>query len=104
MRLIHCADLHLDSAMTTHLSPDKTKERKNELLGTYLRMIDYAKANGINAVLIAGDMFDKKAVSKTTLETVYGSIVNNSEIDFYYLKGNHDSAFSFLLTERFLRT
>ena len=93
MRLIHCADLHLDSAMTTHLSPDKTKERKNELLGTYLRMIDYAKDNGINAILIAGDMFDKKAVSKTTLETVYGSIVNSREIDFYYLKGNHDSAF-----------
>ena len=93
MRLIHCADLHLDSAMTTHLSPDKTKERKNELVGTYLRMIDYAKENGVDAILIAGDMFDKKAVSKTTCETVYGSIVNNNEIDFYYLKGNHDSAF-----------
>ena len=93
MRLIHCADLHLDSAMTTHLSPDKAKERKNELLDTYLRMVDYAKENGVDIILIAGDMFDKKAVSKTTRETVYSTIVNNSEIDFYYLKGNHDSAF-----------
>ena len=93
MKLIHCADLHLDSAMTTHLSPDKAKERKNELLDTYLRMVGYAKENGVGAILIAGDMFDKKAVSKTARETVYSSLVNNSDINFYYLKGNHDSAF-----------
>lgn len=93
MKLIHCADLHLDSAMTTHLSPDKAKERKSELLATYLRMIDYAKGHDVKAIIIAGDLFDKKAVNKTTLETVYRSIVDNDEIDFYYLRGNHDTAF-----------
>ena len=30
MKLIHCADLHLDSSMTTHLTKEKAKERKLE--------------------------------------------------------------------------
>ena len=27
MRILHCADLHLDAKMTTHLSKEKAKER-----------------------------------------------------------------------------
>ena len=43
MRFIHCADLHLDSKMTSNLSREQAKERKMEILRTYSRMIDYAK-------------------------------------------------------------
>ena len=35
MKLIHCADLHLDSSMTTHLTKEKAKERKAELLASF---------------------------------------------------------------------
>ena len=45
MRFIHCADLHLDSKMTSNLSREQAKERKMEILRTYSRMIDYAKEN-----------------------------------------------------------
>lgn len=29
MKIIHCADLHLDSKMTSNLSKEQAKERKN---------------------------------------------------------------------------
>ena len=35
IRIIHCADLHLDSKMTAHLSSEKARERKAELLNTF---------------------------------------------------------------------
>lgn len=91
MKIIHCADLHLDSKMTANLSKEQAKERKNEILRTFTRMVDYAKKNKVKAILIAGDMFDTRNVSAMVRNTVYDMMVQNPEIDFLYLKGNHDS-------------
>lgn len=91
MKLIHCADLHLDSMMNTHFSGTKAKERKNELLETFRRMVVFAVDNGVKAIIIAGDLFDRKNISATARNTVIYEITNNPQIDFYYLKGNHDA-------------
>lgn len=91
MKLIHCADLHLDSKMNANLERDKAKERKGEILHTFERMVDYAAAHKIAAILIAGDMFDTKNISATARSTVLYSIQNHPQITFYYLKGNHDN-------------
>lgn len=90
MRIIHCADLHLDSKMTSNLDRMRAKERKAELLGTFCRMVDYAKMHDVSAILIAGDMFDTGSISALTRNTVRDTITANKDIDFYYLKGNHD--------------
>lgn len=91
MKIIHCADLHLDSAVNTHFSGVKAKERKNELLETFRRMVAYAVDNDVTAIIIAGDLFDRKNISATARNTVIYEINNNPQIDFYYLKGNHDA-------------
>ena len=90
MKMIHCADLHLDSKLNANLSKEKAKERRLELLDTFSRLVGYAAENDIKAVLIAGDLFDRKTVSATARNTVYGMIRSNPQICFYYLKGNHD--------------
>lgn len=90
MKMIHCADLHLDSNMESNLGKDKAKERKAELLYTFERMIDYAVDNDVQAILIAGDMFDTKTISAIARNTVLKAITGNPDIRFYYLKGNHD--------------
>lgn len=91
MKIIHCADLHLDSKMTSNLSKEQAKERKNEILRTFTRMVDYAKKNNVKVILIAGDLFDTRNVSAMVRNTVRDVIEQNEEIDFLYLKGNHDS-------------
>ncbi len=91
MKMIHCADLHLDAKMSANLTPEKAKERKRELLMTYQGMVSYAGSQGIGNILIAGDLFDTKQVTATTRNEVYQSIVGHPEIRFYYLKGNHDA-------------
>lgn len=92
MKLIHCADLHLDSNMNSYLSDTKAKERKSELLETFRRMVEYALANDVAGIIIAGDLFDKKNISATARNAVMHEIVNNPELDFYYLRGNHDES------------
>lgn len=90
MKIIHCADLHLDSQMTSNLTREKAKERKAELLVTFQRMVAYARENGVEAIIIAGDMFDSHIINTTTRNAVAEAITHNSAITFYYLKGNHD--------------
>ena len=91
MKIIHCADLHLDSKMTANLTKEQAKERKIEILRTFTRMVDYAKKNNVKAILIAGDLFDTRNVSAMARNTVYDVICQSPEIDFLYLKGNHDN-------------
>ncbi len=90
MKLIHCADLHLDSKMNRYLTPEKSKERNTELLYTFRRMIQYAKVQQVNGILIAGDLFDTGKVSATTKQVILSAIREQGQMDFYYLKGNHD--------------
>ena len=90
MKIIHCADLHLDSKMESNLDKEQASLRRIELVETYERMVKYAKDNGVRAILIAGDLFDKSHIRKDVKRRVVEQILDAPEIDFYYLKGNHD--------------
>ncbi len=91
MKIIHCADLHLDSKMTANLTPEQARERQAELLNTFKKMIAYARGTQVKAIIIAGDLYDKKSISKAAKNVFYDAIIENPEIDFYYLQGNHDA-------------
>ena len=41
MKIIHCADIHLDSKMSANLTKEKARERKTELLTTFQNMVAY---------------------------------------------------------------
>ena len=90
MKLIHCADLHLDSRMETHMSSEQAKRRRGEILQTFTRIADYAKENDVAAVLIAGDLFDSGVGSGKARRIVLDTIAAHPETLFYYLSGNHD--------------
>ena len=92
MKIIHCSDLHLDSKMQSNLSKEQAKERRNEILITFQKMVQYAKEKGVKVILIAGDLFDKNKISVKAKNIVKDAIINTPEIDFLYLKGNHDEA------------
>ena len=91
MKIIHCADLHLDSKMNSNFDKIKSKERKSEILRTFERMVEYASAQEVQAILIAGDMFDTRNISASVRNTVLFSITSHPLITFYYLRGNHDT-------------
>ena len=91
MKIIHCADLHLDSKMNSNFDRIKAKERKGEILHTFERMVEYASEQGVDAILIAGDLFDTRNISASVRNTVLFSIKDHPLITFYYLRGNHDA-------------
>ena len=90
MKIIHCADIHLDSKMESNLSRRQAAERNVEIRETFCKMVTYAAENGVEVILIAGDLFDTKRVSSTSIGCILDLVAQNPKIDFLYLKGNHD--------------
>ncbi len=91
MKIIHCADLHLDSKLETNLDRAKAKIRRAELVRSFERLVDYATKNGVRLVIVAGDLFDHNSVTKGTAQTVASVIAAADGVDFLVLSGNHDS-------------
>ena len=91
MKIIHCADIHLDSKLSAHLDTDQAKEKRQDMLKAFLSMIKYAEKNSVNSVIIAGDLYDNKKISSEAKSKILDSINIHPDITFYYLKGNHDS-------------
>ncbi len=48
MKVIHCADIHLDSSLNTNLSSTKATIRNNEILQSFERLTIYAKENDVD--------------------------------------------------------
>ena len=92
MKIIHCADIHLDSPMESRLSKEKSKKRKIELIENFKEMVEYAQSEEIGIIIIAGDLFDdtKNTMSKMTKRYIINIIRENANIEFIYVRGNHD--------------
>lgn len=91
MKIIHTADLHLDSRLETNMDSTKAKNRRKELVTAFERVVDYAKSSGVRLFIIAGDMFDSKKVTEATVTTIASIIESAKDVDFLVLSGNHDS-------------
>ena len=92
MKLIHCADIHLDSRMETHLTSEQASIRNTEIIRSFIRMTEYAEKNDIRAVIIAGDMFDGERIRERTVNEIVSAMRRTPDIDYLYLAGNHDEA------------
>lgn len=104
MKIIHCADIHLGSAMDLRFPPEKAEERRRELRAAFSSLAEYAKSNGVAAVIIAGDLFDSGRPLKRDKEFFYGVVKNNPQTDFLYLRGNHDEQQSYTEAPQNLKT
>ncbi len=90
VKFIHTADIHLGSAMNK-FPKEIADKRKAELRDTFKRLVDYAREN-VRAVILAGDVFDSDAPFKKDKDDFYSIVKSAPQVDFLYLRGNHDSA------------
>lgn len=90
MKFIHCADLHLDSPLTSRLSPKKADKVKAESFSAFEKLVSSAKECGAKAIVIAGDLFDGNFVSPAILNRLKQVVSLASQITFIFVYGNHD--------------
>lgn len=92
MKIIHCADIHLGSKIDSKFPKEISEERKREVRNSFSRMVDYAKKNGVSVILLSGDVFDRDIPYKKDKDFFFSVVKENPDVDFLYLRGNHDSA------------
>ena len=90
MKIIHCADLHIDSRKFQKFSAKKREIKRSQLLQNFVDLVDFAKKNRVDAVLLCGDIFDDKKPLKRSLKVVQDTILAHKNIKFFYIWGNHD--------------
>lgn len=92
MKLIHTADLHLGSPLTSRLPESKRRQRRRELLSNLSRLTERARELGVSAIIISGDLFDSQTVSEGARSAFLGAVSASPDIEFFCLGGNHDGA------------
>ncbi|MBQ9728742.1 MAG: metallophosphoesterase [Clostridia bacterium] len=89
MKIIHTGDVHLGSSMLA-LPTEKAKIRRVEIADTFRKLTVYAKESGVDAVLIAGDLFDGEKVSRAVVDETLATIRAAAPVRFFCVFGNHD--------------
>ncbi len=86
MIIIHTADIHLGSRAKSKYPKEIANQRRQEIRETFSKLVSFAKDNELNNILLAGEYF------YSDHGFFYSIIYKNPDINFFYLKGNHDLA------------
>lgn len=102
MRLIHLADLHIGKMVHEFSMLDDQKYVLNEVVSELDRL--HQEGKPIDAVLIAGDVFDRSVPSADAL-AVFDEFLNQlarQNLPVYIISGNHDSAERLAFGQQFM--
>ena len=88
MKLLHAADFHLDSPLSG-LSPDKSAQRRRELRKVPARLAELARSEGVDLVLLPGDLLDGDRVHPETLHALVQAL-EEMAVPVFIAPGNHD--------------
>lgn len=88
VKIVHAADFHLDSAFGA-LSAEQARQRRRESRELLTRLSNYVNQNGVDLVLLAGDLFDSDTTYRETLEAL-SEALGAMQARVFIAPGNHD--------------
>lgn len=89
MRLVHFADLHLDTPFRW-ASQDVSREWRNSLRQTLLRLCAYAVEVGADALTCGGDLYEQDRFTPDTAEFLRSTFADLDPLPVFLAPGNHD--------------
>jgi len=91
VKILHIADVHLDSPFTL-FSVGEAEKRRMELRAAFSSAVMFAKDNGVQLCLIAGDLFDSEYITADGAEFIASTVKRCPNCMFFVAPGNHDPA------------
>ena len=88
IKLIHAADLHLDSPFAG-LRPEQARQRRDEQRALLTRLADECNTRDCQLLLLAGDLFDGAHVYRDTVEALIEAL-GACRARVFIAPGNHD--------------
>lgn len=91
VRFIHTADVHLDTSFSGSGFPSRLGDRKREAIrGTFRRILEDARLQNVDFVLIGGDLFESERITPDTVEFLKHQFEALQGIRVFIAPGNHD--------------
>lgn len=88
LRLLHCADLHLNRPFAGLTDPVKGAEARSEQLDMFAEIISLARDTDV--LLIAGDLFDRNEFDLSLLTFIREKFASIPHVKIFISPGNHD--------------
>src|SRR5690349_6118431 len=88
MKLLHLADIHLDRAFPT-APPGVGERRRGELRDGFARALEIGVARGVDAICIAGDVYEHETVREDTAAFLRDRLAA-ARVPVLVAPGNHD--------------
>ena len=89
MKLLHIADIHLDRVFHRAESRPAAARRRGELRDALARALALGKERGVDAVCIAGDVYEHEYVSEDTISFLRDAFTG-AGVPVLVAPGNHD--------------
>jgi len=91
IRFIHTSDIHLDTSFSGAGFSSRLGDRKREAIrGTFRRIVEDARQNEVDFMLIAGDLFELDRITPDTFEFIKQQFESLQAIRVFISPGNHD--------------
>ncbi|MBM2815334.1 MAG: putative metallophosphatase [Ignavibacteria bacterium] len=93
MRFLHCADIHLGRRPTGPATSDFSRKRYEDYFSAFARIVNLAISEKVDAVLIAGDLFERRELIPDVVERAEHLLqqLHNENIEIIVIEGNHDN-------------
>ena len=88
VKILHAADFHLDSAYGA-LGEEQARQRRQESRELVRHMVDYANDQGVQVMLLGGDLFDSDDIFSQTGEDL-ALALSRFDGRVFIAPGNHD--------------
>jgi len=88
-KVLHTADIHFDTPFES-IPANIAHLRKDDVFKSFSKLIDLAKEEKVDAILIAGDLFDSQYVKPMTIKYLQNIFSKIPEIMVFIAPGNHD--------------
>ncbi len=89
IKILHTADIHLDSPFTA-FSPSAAEKRREAVRRSFLRLIEKAREEQVQICLISGDLFDTEFATRDTALMLKNAFASLPSCAFFISPGNHD--------------
>ena len=91
MKIVHCADLHLDAQFAwTGASGDAARRRRQGLRDALGRIADLVRETRADALFCGGDLYENDRVAPDTAEFLRATFAELDPVRVFLAPGNHD--------------
>ena len=88
VKILHCADLHIGAELS--FLKNNAASRQAEILNTLKKITKICSGQGIELLIIAGDLFDSNHIDSAALTEVKNAFASIPETIVVIAAGNHD--------------